>query len=302
MRISDATASRITFSENGYREATMPKTKKSRALVPTSKETTRYQNHAYINPDGTVDGEKLLNIVRNSPGAFDLILLNAVVERGSIEEEYHYIVSEIVGRLTTLVLFAGFGDERAATQIKAIQKLVRPEKYEMPPNKIRDIVERYETSPPLARGWELLRIMSGLSNVVEPLHKDKPYSQNQPIKLRETPRAVFVDLWNVARKHWKPNTTLQSLAIRIYLESLQEKGITDEGEAITDRSLKRDLARVRAWERDTSLFEKNRRGKYEGLSLSADPITWYDFSEGWKERRVKRREAIKGGKKRDKLT
>lgn len=280
----------------------MPKEKKVRADVPAYEKILRYHGHAYINSDGTVDGEKLLSLVTNAPGAFDLILLNGVIERGNFEDDYHYIVGEIVGRLTTLVLFAGFGDERAATQIKAIQKLVRPEKYELPPSKIRDIVERYETSPPLARGWELLRIMSGLSNVVEPLKKDKPYSQNQPIRLRETPHAVFVGLWDVARKHWKPNTTLQSLAIRIYLESLQEKGITDEGEAITDRSLKRDLARVRAWERDTSLFEKNRRGKYEGSSLSADPIIWYDFSEGWKERRVKRRESTKGGKSRHKLT
>jgi hypothetical protein len=302
LRISDAAGEPNTFSENGYREATMPKAKKGRVVAPASKEVARYKNHAYLNPDGTVNGEKLLSIVNDAPGVFDLIMLNAIVKDGHAAGEYHFMASEIVSRLVLLVLLAGNGDERSATQLKAIKKLSKPEKYELSPNKIRDIVERYETSPPLARGWELRRLMSALSNVVEPVKKDTPYSQGQPIKLKESPRAVFVGLWDLARKHLKPNSTLQSLAIRIYLESLQEKGITDEGEAITSESLKRDLRRAREWERATNEDEKLRRGRHHGLSLSDDPITWYDFSEGWKERRVKRRESTKGGKSRHKLT
>jgi hypothetical protein len=100
----------------------------------------------------------------------------------------------------------------------------------------------------------------------------------------------------------KHNTTLQSLAISIFLEQLRESGVTDEGETITDRSLKRDLEKVRDWERYANEDEKLRRGKQKGLSLSVDPIVWYDFSEGWKERKVKRRESETGGKSRHKLT
>jgi hypothetical protein len=262
----------------------------------------RYRNHAYLNPDGTVDGERLLNVVKNAPGAFNLISLNKLIERGAVAADYHWTVSEIVEGLTRLVMLAARGDERSATQIKAIEKLINPEKYELPQNKIKELVERYETSPPLARGWELRRLMSLLAFVVQPLKKDGKSSENQPIKLRDNPPDFYVHLTGLARKHWKPNTTLQSMAIRIYLEELQEKGITDEGEAITDRSLKRDLAKVREWERNASEDEKVRRGQYKGLSLSDDPITWYEFSEGWKSRRMKRAESEKGGKKRGRLT
>lgn len=280
----------------------MPKAKKSHALVPARKESSRYENHAYINPDGTVDGERLLSLVRDAPGAFDLIMLNAMVEEESSASEYHYMVRGIVSGLTLLVLLAGEGDEKSATQLKAIQKLVKPEKYELPLTKIRELVERYETSPPLARGWELRQLMSRLANVVEPLKKSKSYSPNQPIKLKESPPEYWVELWELARKHLDRNTTLQSMAIHIYLAQLQEKGITGEGEAITDRTLKRDLERVRDWERDASEDEKLRRGIYKGSSLSDDPITWREFSEGWKARRVKQRESAKGGKTRNKLT
>jgi hypothetical protein len=282
----------------------MPKAKKSTSFALDRQLAIRYKNHAYINPDGTVDGERLLKLVSDAPGGLDLIILNSILNKRNeaTASEYHYIVNEIVSRLVTLVLLADVGDEKSLIQIKAIQKLVRPEKYELPLSKIREIVERYETSPPLARGWELKRLMSLLSHVAEPLNKDKPFSESQPIKIREVQPEHLVSVWELARKHWKPNTTLQSLAISIYLEELQEKGVTDEGETITGRSLKRDLERVRDWERDTNEDEKARRGSWKGKSLSDEPITWYDFSEGWKARRVKRKESAKGGKGRPKLT
>jgi hypothetical protein len=45
--------------------------KKTLSLAsPKPATPSRYENHAYINPDGTVDGEKLLNIVRETPGGF----------------------------------------------------------------------------------------------------------------------------------------------------------------------------------------------------------------------------------------
>jgi hypothetical protein len=212
------------------------------------------------------------------------------------------MVREIVSRLAFLVMLAEFGDEKSATRIKAVEKVLSPEKYDLPHSKIEELVDRYETSPPLARGWELRRLMSQLASVVQPQKKGGAFTETQPISLIDDPPDYLAHVAELARRHWKQNTTLQSLAIRIYLKQLQEKGVTDAGEAITDRSLKRDLARVREWESTASEDEKRRRGQYKGFSLSGDPITWYEFSEGWKLRRIKRAGAVKGGKSRDKLT
>jgi hypothetical protein len=70
-----------------------------------------------------------------------------------------------------LVMLAVHGDEKSASQLKAIEKLIRLAKYELPFTKIREIIDRYETSPLLARGWKLRRIMSILCSVVEPLNE-----------------------------------------------------------------------------------------------------------------------------------
>jgi len=241
-----------------------------------------------MNPDGSVDGERLLALVNRSPGGFELIMLDALLDQGYVAQEYHAVADEIVSSLLTIISLAGHGDEQSQIQLKALKKLVRPRKYEIPISKIREIVDRYETSPPLARGWELHKLMSNLSLVVEPLKKDRPYTADQPITMRANPQAVFVGLSDLARQHLKQNTTLQSLAIHIYLEHLQKEGITDENEAINERTLKRDLQRVRDWEKNASPEEKLRRGRTEGTSLGEQPITWYMYSEGWKERKKKR--------------
>jgi hypothetical protein len=103
--------------------------------------------------------------------------------------------------------------------------------------------------------------------------------------MSESPsRPYFQGLWDLARKHFHPNSTLQSLAIRIYLEDLERQGITSEHTAITERSLTRDLEQAREWERNASEDEKTRRGRWRGGEIGGLTITWYEFSEGWKIR------------------
>lgn len=295
----------------------MPKAKKTPAQRKEQIEDDLvFEGSAYLNPNGTVDGETLLEIIRQSPGVFSLLVLSAVIHGDTdlhedTESKYHRLTEDLISGLAIVIERAAEGDERAAIQLTAIEKLIKPEKFELPLSKIKELVDRYETSPMLARGWELRRLMSALSNVIEPLKSGRPDSINEPIRLTETPSMFYYrTLWNLAQKHWKRNTTLQSLAIRIYLEGLQDAGITGEGaETITDRTLKRDLASVRKWERDTNEDEKRRRGRYKGEAWSNSPITWFDFSEGWKARKAKRtasaqaaRKKRTGSKQRDKLS
>lgn len=288
----------------------MPKAKTHAQIKEQIEADLVFEGSAYLNPNGTVDGETLLEIVRQTPGVFSLLVLSAVIFGDAdlhedTESKYHRLTEDLISGLAIVIERAAEGDERAAIQLKAIEKLIKPEKFDLPLNKIKELlIDRYETSPMLARGWELRRLMSGLLSVVEPVKSGRPGSINEPIRLIKSPVYwYYKSLWELAQKHWKPKATLQSLAIRIYLEDLQDAGVTGEGaETITDRTLKRDLASVRKWERDTDEDEKRRRGSYKGEAWSDSPITWFDFSEGWKARKVRARKKRTGSKQRDELS
>jgi hypothetical protein len=288
----------------------MPKAKKTHAQIKEQIEADLvFEGSAYLNPNGTVDGETLLEIVRQSPGVFSLLVLSAVIHGDSdlhedSDSEYHRLTEDLISGLAIVIERAAEGDERAAIQLKAIEKLIKPEKFELRLDKIKELlIDRYETSPMLARGWELRRLMSGLLNVVEPVKSGRPGSINAPIRLIKCPVYwYYKSLWEVAQKHWKPKATLQSLAIRIYLEDLQDAGVTGEGaETITTETLKRDLERARTWEQDATEDEKRLRGHNKG-EFGDSPITWFEFSEGWKVRKVRARKKATGSKQRDKLS
>lgn len=241
-----------------------------------------------MNPDGSVDGERLLNVLRRTPGSTELIMLGHLIEKGELAPEYQTTISEIVGLLSMLILLADEGIEQCQIQIEAIKKLAHPNKYEIPINKIIEIAN-YETSPTLARAWELRRIMSHLTNVVVPRHPTKPFTHNQIVRMRTSPAfSVFQALWDLARKHWNPNSTLQSLAIDLYLIDLDREGVTCDA-----RTLKKDLQHAREWEHLASEDEKALRGLARGATLGDLSITWYEFSEGWKTK-AKNRKAKKG--------
>ena len=50
----------------------MPK-KKEHSVPRTSK----YKNHKFLNPDGSVDGERLLRLVNETPGVMDLMIVTS---------------------------------------------------------------------------------------------------------------------------------------------------------------------------------------------------------------------------------
>jgi hypothetical protein len=261
--------------------------------------TKRSADHPYIRSDGTFDPQELLEQLSDAPGSFDLLIIDHLIDKGELDPKYHEIAEEIVYVLVHLIADAGSGDEDASDQLKAIEKLTRPEKYELPRSKIKELVEKYHTRPQLARGWELRRLMSGLSFAVEPVRTDKPVSIDSQVRLLKKPKPDDRYWWERARKHWKPRSTLQSLAIRIYLARLEDEGITDASDAsITERTLKRDLAEVRMWEQTTHPTERSKRGESWGGSLTfSSRLEWAAFSEGWKVRAKKK----KGKTKRKRL-
>ena len=113
--------------------------------------------------------------------------------------------------------------------------------------------------------------------------------------MRTDPRSShYQTFWNEVRAQWKHNSTLQSLAIRSYIDYLEKEEITTGGATITERSLKRDLELAREWESNTSEDEKTRRGRWHGGTIGDLSITWYSYSDGWKVR-AKEKAARKQG-------
>jgi hypothetical protein len=266
-----------------------------------TKPADKLHDHLYLNPDGSVDGEKLLALLRQTPGTFHLIAAHRVLETRPLHE---HDIGGLIEGLTTIAILAAYGDEKSITQLKAIEKLIRAPKYCLPFTKLREIIDRYETSPPLARAWELRQLMSCLCWVVAPIRPKPPYSIDQPVKLIQPSNSAYVELSELAQRHIKRNSTLQSLAISIYLEQLRNEGVTDENNTITERTLKADLTRAREWDKTVSEEDKVRRGTYKGLGLHQDsPITWYAFSDEWKERtKARKRSSITANTKRGKRT
>jgi hypothetical protein len=240
----------------------------------------------YLRPDGSVDGEKLLKMVKSAPGAENLISLNAVLEGNPSMDYYYDIVYDIVFKLVHYVVLSAIaGDQRAMNQLKALDKLTYPWNYELHEKKIKELVESYQTPPSLARGWELRRLMDELSPVVEPA-KGR-YDLSGVVKLKTNQGLASAGAAELACKHWKPGSTLQSLAIRCYLDILLEDELNDD-EEITVKLLERDLRNLRRWE------ERHPVGRiFRGVNN--EQIVWREYSDGWKDRK-KRRTLLKNSR------
>lgn len=260
---------------------------------PSVPRTSRYKNHKFMNPDGSVDGERLLRLVRETPGVLDLIIAHELIKEKKPAFENQIDIHRLVDGISHLLLFAAYGDKEALLQLHAIEKLTRAALYEIPLSKIEEIVEKYHTRPPLARGWELRRLMYFLASVVEPLKRGHKFAPNHPVVMREGRPGIFVGLADLARKYIRRNSTLQSLAIQIYLKQLQDEGVTGADQTITERSLKRDLAEVEKWERNASQDDKFRRGLAQSVLFGDTAIAWCGYSQGWKERRKKKKRGAK---------
>ncbi len=95
--------------------------------------------------------------------------------------------------------------------------------------------------------------MVELSFIVTPVRNDKSVLEGAVKLSDEFPLLASYkekELYERATKHLKRGSTLQSLAINIYLEALEREGIT-----LDARQLKLDLQKLRKWE-DINLKDK----------------------------------------------
>ena len=218
------------------------------------------------------EGPDILEEIRTGEIPLGEILLAA--ER----REMRVLISGVIG----LLVRRHVGDEEAHLQLSILHTFIFPKQYEVPEQVIRSLAKKYRSGA-LARAWALRRLMYRLSELVVPVKTDARDILDGPVKL--SPRAdKRHPLYEQVVTHLMRRTTLQMLAIRIYGQSMfdaSESGNVGDYE----RSLKRDLQRLREWEKDRG-HPSHERMKNQ-LSAEGSGMSWKaqipvrKYSESW---------------------
>lgn len=207
-----------------------------------------------------------------SKGEFPLSYILNPTERDELRE----LISGLIG----LLVRAHVGDITARHQLEIIHTFMFPKQYEVPPHVV-DALAKKHRSGHLLRAWALRRLMYEISEVVIPAKPDAESILEGRVRLSPDANPNH-PLYKLVRKHLnslKRGTTLQMLAIHIYLQKASDADVL----GIDERTLKRDLSRLRKWEQDDESHkrEKTRLAQEKsGISWKAQiPIRKY--SESW---------------------
>jgi hypothetical protein len=202
----------------------------------------------------------------------DLLLSEILTkdERSEMEE----LISGVIG----LLVRRHFGDEIAYQQLNVIHSFMFPKQYEVPEHVLERLSKKYRSGH-LTRAWALRRLMYKLSDLVAPTLLDTENLLVSPVRL--LPQADSKHpLYSLVKKYLKRGTTLQILAIRIYLEMQSAR---DEEGTIDERTLKRDLQRLREWEETDAEHMRRKRE----LAAAGTQVSWKahipvrKYSESW---------------------
>jgi hypothetical protein len=214
------------------------------------------------------EGPDILEEIRTGKLRLGDILFSA--ERSELRE----VISGLIG----LLVRRHFGDEIAHQQLNIIHSFMFPKQYEVPEHVIEKLSKKYRSGH-LTRAWELRKLMYEISDLVVPTKTNAENILKSPVQL--LPQADRKhSLYPLVKKHLKRGTTLQILAIRIYLEMVNER--EDQG-AIDERTLKRDLQRLRKWEEsDVEHMRRKKELTAAGTEVSwKAPIPVRKYSESW---------------------
>lgn len=187
--------------------------------------------------------------------------------------EMRGLLSGIIG----LLVRSHFGDEGARLQLNILHTFTFPRQYEVPEQVIQNLGKKYRSGH-LTRAWALRRLMYKLSDLVIPSRPDGKDPLTSPVKL--SPQAdPKHPLYEHVVKNLTRGTTLQMLAIRVYLATMTGGGET----GVDERSLKRDLQRLRRWEESDPghMRMKERFASAEAGASWKSQIPVHKYSESW---------------------
>ncbi len=182
--------------------------------------------------------------------------------------------------LLHLFLQAHAGNTKAHSQIKAIEKLIYPEKHDLGFSVINELANHYRPNPSRARGYQIRHLMAWALPFVESLLLENNDPTKGQIRLRSNLPDHMRNVWGFSDivENLKPRSTLQSLAISMYFSRLQREGF----DSITKENLRRDLRNLQEWEKGNPISAVT-----DNMFVAdrADlPVRFY--SEEWKQRKT----------------
>lgn len=189
-------------------------------------------------------------------------------------------VREMISGLIGLFVRQHVGDLGAHQQLNIIKSFMFPKRYEVPDQVIDKLSKMYRSAH-LERAWELRRLMYEISELVVPVRANSENIFKIPVKLKPeaNPNHPLYELVSSRLKNLKRHTTMQMLAIHIYLHIAHKTGKT----GIDERSLKRDMQKLRRWEeadKEHLRVKAQLATNNSGMSWKAEiPIRKY--SESW---------------------
>lgn len=207
-----------------------------------------------------------------SKGEFPLSYILNPTERDELRE----LISGLIG----LLVRAHVGDITARHQLEIIHTFMFPKQYEVPPNVVEALAKKHRSGH-LLRAWALRRLMSEISEVVIPAKSNAESILEGRVRLSPDadPNHSLYELVRTHLNNLKRGTTLQMLAINIYLQKASNADVP----GLDERTLKRDLSRLRMWEETdkSHMREKTRFAKEKSGTSWKAQIPIRKYSESW---------------------
>jgi hypothetical protein len=135
--------------------------------------------------------------------------------------------------------------------------------FQIPRTEIKKLANKYPNKH-IIRGLAVRELMIKIAEIVVPAQAGVKNVLNGPVLIAQKEENVQNALYPLVLKHWRRGTTLQMLAIRIYME----KNDASRDAKLEERTLKRDLMKVREWEQADAAHIKIKKR----FSSREDPI------------------------------
>lgn len=238
-----------------------------------------------------------------------VLLLVAHHKLGDLREGEAAEVLSLFDGLRKLQLRASRDDKDARLRLTTIERLIDEAKYEIPTKDIEKIAGQHTPSflararaiqaieheifwhlepkgKDVSEAWATLKKELGVENDVDVDFTDwlafvkhhEPNIHQSEVQLRREPLLSNGEMRELIAGHLREGSTLESLAISIYLEQLKADGIKNK----TEKSLARDLRDESKWRESNA--ETAGRGNL--AVFNKDELPYFSFSDGWKNRKV----------------
>jgi hypothetical protein len=194
---------------------------------------------------------KALRIILSSHGLVTFMRTAVLEDQGKITTDDMATMNRVALGLLDVIPRTKSGDKTAALQLRAIEKMLRPEEWNLSKEHIEKVADldrsTYgENVTSLRYGAELYWLMSQLAVFVVPKQPGKKMRPETEVKLIDKNSRPVWDHdakgYEWAKRHIRRHSTLQSSAVRAYIEKHQG----DEG-AIDEKGLQAHLRKTNKW-------------------------------------------------------